>query len=556
MNPIYPNIAFEKDRLESLQSYNVLSHQSSEYLDRITSLSSKICETPIAIISIVDELEQLFISKKGTDLQKSTREDSFCTHAIQQNDLYEVNDTRQHEIFSKNPFVTGETQYRFYAGMPLMDPLGYNWGTLCVIDTVPRALTDLQKSSLTILAKAVVDYIILKQQKISLLTANDTLAKFFDLSPDFLCIAKPNGYFSKISSAFSKELGYTEAELLEKPFLDFVHPDDKEKTISVLNDINNQQQKIKFFRNRYLCKNGSYIWLSWNSIPETDTGLIYATARNVTELIRLGEELEKKKDIEIKLQEEKFFQLTNLTSKISHEILNPINLIIGFADVTIDMLKEHNLSRSEEDKEQIINQIKEDQLKITEHSRQIFNVIHRMNYDIRHEKTNNNIQKDPLKGLHEINLLCKEFEKIALANFMTRNPDFACEFENHFDPSDPKCNISITDFGESILNLLYNCFEALTAKKSSNQNFNPKVSLQTFIENGMVQIRIIDNGINIPEENFNKIFNPFFTTKKLGEGQGLGLTASFGIIKSNNGILELEKSKQDETVFKISLPAA
>ncbi len=556
MEPDYQNTNYESERLKVLQSYDIFNQGYSEYLDGITSLSSRICETPIALISIVDEFEQHFISKEGTELAKSPRNISFCTHAIQHNELYEVKDTRQNELFVNNPFVTGETGFRFYAGMPLKDPSGYNLGTLCVIDVVPRALNEMQKSSLSILANAIVDFIILKQHKINLVKANEYLNKFFDLSPDFLCIAKPTGYFSRISSAFTKELGYTESELLEKPFLDFVHPEDKEKTLNVLNDINNQQQKVKFFRNRYECKNGSYIWLSWNAIPDNVTGLIFATARNVTELVKLNAELEKKKDLEIKLQEEKFFQLTNLTSKISHEILNPINLIIGFADVTIDMLKEFNLSRPIEEKEQILDQIKNDQIKITEYSRQIFNVIHRMNYDIRHENSNGSAQKKIVKNFHEINLLCKEFEKIALTNFKSRNPDFECEFVNHFDPNDPKCNISITDFGESILNLLYNCFEALIEKKARDQHFNPKVTLQTSVVDDMVQIRIIDNGVNIPEENFNKIFNPFFTTKKIGDGQGLGLTSSFGIIKSNNGILELEKSKDDETVFKISLPAA
>ena len=470
MEPEYLNFNHEQERLKALQSYDILNQHYSEYLDGITSLSSRICETPIAMISIVAEFEQHFISKKGLELTKSPRNASFCTHAIQQNDLYEVKDTLQHELFVKNPFVTGETKFRFYAGMPLKDPSGYNLGTLCVIDTVPRVLNEMQKSSLSILANAVIDFLILKQNKINLMQANAFLTKFFDLSPDFLCIAKPTGYFSRISAAFIRELGYSEKELLEKPFLDFVHPEDKEKTLNILNDINSQKQKIKFFRNRYRCKNGNYLWLSWNAIPDSESDLIFATARNITELVKLNAELEKKKDLETKFQEEKFFQLTNLTSKISHEILNPINLIIGFADVTIDLLNELTLSGSLDDKEQILQQIKNDQIKITEHSRQIFNVIHRMNYDFKHENKNGGIQKITVKSFHEINLLCKEFEKIAFNNFKSRNPDFECEFENHFDPNDPKCNISITDFGESVLNLFYNCFEALIAKKETDKH--------------------------------------------------------------------------------------
>jgi PAS domain S-box-containing protein len=106
--------------------------------------------------------------------------------------------------------------------------------------------------------------------------------RFFTLSLDLLCIADFEGKFKRLNPAWEKTLGYTSEELQDQPFLDFVHPDDLEKTIAESAKIANGVETIAF-ENRYRCKNGSYKWLSWKSRPLLDEKIMYAVARDITE---------------------------------------------------------------------------------------------------------------------------------------------------------------------------------------------------------------------------------------------------------------------------------
>ncbi|WP_373539823.1 PAS domain-containing protein [Chamaesiphon sp.] len=106
--------------------------------------------------------------------------------------------------------------------------------------------------------------------------------RFFNLSLDLLAIGNFDGYFIRLNPAFEQMLGYTIAELMARPFLDFVHPDDREQTIASATRLSEGQMEIDF-ENRYRCKDGSYRWLSWSAIPHTERNLCYAVGRDITE---------------------------------------------------------------------------------------------------------------------------------------------------------------------------------------------------------------------------------------------------------------------------------
>lgn len=105
--------------------------------------------------------------------------------------------------------------------------------------------------------------------------------RLFEQSIDLLCIAGLDGYFKQINPAFQTVLGYTEEELLSRPFVDFVHPDDLEKTFAEIGRLHSGEPTVDF-QNRYLAKNGRYLWLSWRVAPLAEVGLIYAVARDIT----------------------------------------------------------------------------------------------------------------------------------------------------------------------------------------------------------------------------------------------------------------------------------
>jgi PAS domain S-box-containing protein len=109
---------------------------------------------------------------------------------------------------------------------------------------------------------------------------------FFDISIDLLCVAGYDGYFKRLNSAWRQTLGFTEAELMARPYLDFVHPDDRPATLAEAVKLT-QGAKVIHFRNRYQCSDGSYRWLAWSAMPTASDELIYAMARDVTPEVQL-----------------------------------------------------------------------------------------------------------------------------------------------------------------------------------------------------------------------------------------------------------------------------
>ena len=105
--------------------------------------------------------------------------------------------------------------------------------------------------------------------------------RFFDLSIDLLCFLDFSGHFKRLNPAWETTLGFTRQELMSKPFIEFVHPDDRERTLNQNRSVRAGAQ-ARHFENRYLCKDGSYRWLLWNATPDTDRRVIYSVARDIT----------------------------------------------------------------------------------------------------------------------------------------------------------------------------------------------------------------------------------------------------------------------------------
>jgi signal transduction histidine kinase len=150
-----PQAPNEQERLLELMRYEVLHTQYEEDFDQIVKLASSICQTPISTITLLDIHKQWFKAKIGIDNTDGARDTSFCGHAILQSDIMEVSDALTDERFHDNPLVLNDPKIRFYAGYPLVSPAGYTLGTLCVIDNVPRSLTEEQKFTLRILGNQV-----------------------------------------------------------------------------------------------------------------------------------------------------------------------------------------------------------------------------------------------------------------------------------------------------------------------------------------------------------------------------------------------------------------
>jgi PAS domain S-box-containing protein len=115
--------------------------------------------------------------------------------------------------------------------------------------------------------------------------------RFFENSIDMICFLDFNGYFRRVNPAWERTLGYTSEELLSRRFIEFVHPDDRERTLNQ-NAAVRAGGKALSFENRYRCKDGTYKWLRWNAAPDSPENVIYGIARDITESKRVEEDRE------------------------------------------------------------------------------------------------------------------------------------------------------------------------------------------------------------------------------------------------------------------------
>lgn len=146
----------EVERLAQLQRYDILDTDPEDVFDDFTILAAQICGTPISLISLLDANRQWFKSRVGLDATETPRELAFCDHAIRTPEVMEVPDATLDPRFVDNPLVTGAPDIRFYAGSPLVAPDGSRIGTLCVIDRVPRHLSDAQRAALARLGRQII----------------------------------------------------------------------------------------------------------------------------------------------------------------------------------------------------------------------------------------------------------------------------------------------------------------------------------------------------------------------------------------------------------------
>lgn len=264
----------EIERLAALHKYGILDTEFDEKFDALTQLASQICNTKIALISLIDENRQWFKSVIGLKVRQTARGISFCSHAINQPfELLEVQDASQDERFFDNPLVIGDPYIRFYAGFPVLDKQGFALGTLCVLDTVPKKLTTAQKSALKLLAKQVYHFIELHSNTQSIENERQSFKRFAALSPSIIYRHSSHKHLIYHSPKVEDLLGYTQIDFKNNPnlWMKLIHKDDVNRVKEAFKNAKINQKTNQTYRIQ--TKDQSWLWVN-------DIGISLKTKNN------------------------------------------------------------------------------------------------------------------------------------------------------------------------------------------------------------------------------------------------------------------------------------
>jgi len=213
----------ESERLAELRRYEILDTPGEAAFDDFTWLAAEMCGVSCALISLVDEGRIWFKSRLGADASEVAREGSFCGHAIRQKELFEVPDTLTDARFRDNPLVTGPLQIRFYAGMPLSSPRGYNLGTLCILDRAPRQMTVKQRQALARLGRQVVEQLELRRARREIEDQHHQQKLLFNSVAEGLHVLNLDGTIQAENPAAERMLGRAPGEMLGHPAHETLH---------------------------------------------------------------------------------------------------------------------------------------------------------------------------------------------------------------------------------------------------------------------------------------------------------------------------------------------
>jgi PAS domain S-box-containing protein len=356
----------------------------------------------------------------------------------------------------------------------------------------------------------------------------------WQLSPDLLGALNSEGYFETSNPAWKTVLGWSESEVASMSIFELLHPDDREHTRAGFELTLVGQPAIRF-ENRYRCKDGTYRWISWVGIQEE--GYVYCTGRDIT--VERAAEAELATAQEALRQSQKMEAIGQLTGGIAHDFNNLLTGIIG----SLDLVRRRLAANRSDDIPRLMDAASTSAHRAAALTHRLLTFARRQSLDMRPSDINKLVAS--MQELLERSLGERiELECMLAADLWTALTD-ANQLES------------------ALLNLVVNARDAmpeggrLTIETLNVQLDDSYTSTFDGVEPGdYVAISVSDTGTGMPPEVLAKAVDPFFTTKPVGEGTGLGLSVIYGFVKQSRGHLRIYSESGHGTTVKLYLPRA
>jgi PAS domain S-box-containing protein len=376
----------------------------------------------------------------------------------------------------------------------------------------------------------------LREAKNVLEVSENRLAQVAENEEMWIWEVDAEGLYTYCSPTCEKIFGYPASEIVgQKYFYDFFDPDDREKLKKAAFAVFKKKKSFIKFVNRNIDRSGNYVWLSTSGVPLLDndgnlTGYRGADV-NITAQV-VAEESRKRMETQA-IRTSQLATLGELSAGVAHEINNPINGVINYAQIILDK------SGSEPNQEDLAR-------RIIQEGERIAAIVSKLLSFSRKE--------DAEHRWHDVRSLIDT--PLTLISKKLAHDGIIVDVDIDEGVNQVKCNGQQIE--QVFLNLLTNAQYALN-KKNPQRAENKRIQLQAARvvreDNPFVSLEIKDFGIGIPEEILSEIFTPFYTTKEIGVGTGLGLCISEDIMKIHNGSISIESLEGEYTKVTISLPA-
>jgi PAS domain S-box-containing protein len=368
-----------------------------------------------------------------------------------------------------------------------------------------------------------------KEAQIALRESQEELAEIFNMSLDLICVADINEEeFLKVNPAFTRVLGYDEAELVGHPFADFVHRDDVEPTGKVVDDQLRQGKELVGFENRYRCKDGTWRWLEWTSHPLPERGIAFAVAHDTTRRRQREERLR---------QAEKMEAIGQLAGGVAHDFNNQLGGIMNYADLLLSKTEDEELRPCIEEIVRLC---------------------------ARGGELTSQLLAFARKGKYKVERVDIHRTIAEVAALIARTVDRRIAVRQILEASPPTTTGDASQLRNALLNLCLNACDAmpeggdlvlatdtvgLAAEDCRKSTFD-------IVPGEYLRVRVTDTGTGMDESTRARVFEPFFTTKEQGKGTGMGLPAVFGTVVNHRGAIEMESKIGGGTTISVYLPLA